>query len=69
MTSAFGAWLDPVADKLLMLFCSRVVFRWRDAAHCWWWWWCVIWRLCGGMVVDQLLAAAPSSPLFIEALT
>lgn len=26
VTSAFGAWLDPVADKLLMLFCFTALY-------------------------------------------
>ena len=26
-TSVFGAWLDPIADKLLMLFCFVALFR------------------------------------------
>src|SRR3954469_8427788 len=26
VTSAFGAWLDPAADKLLMLFCFTALF-------------------------------------------
>src|SRR3954468_20772781 len=26
VTSAFGAWLDPVADKLLMLFCFTSLY-------------------------------------------
>ena len=35
-TSRFGAWLDPVADKLLMLFCMRWVPR-RYGFWRWWW--------------------------------
>jgi len=44
--SAFGAWLDPAADKLLMLLCFGALFFIGMTPMCWWrWWWPAIWRL------------------------
>src|ERR1051325_10077190 len=34
VTSAFGAWLDPAADKLLMLLCFSALF-WIGVAPLW----------------------------------
>jgi cardiolipin synthase len=71
MTSAFGAWLDPVADKLLMLFCFSALYfvggtpLWllvvvvvRDLAI-----------VAGWLLIKLLALQAPSSPLFIGKLS
>jgi cardiolipin synthase len=71
VTSAFGAWLDPVADKLLMLFCFTALYvigvtpLWllvlvvaRDLAI-----------VAGWLLIRLLTLHAPVSPLFIGKLS
>jgi cardiolipin synthase len=71
VTSPFGAWLDPVADKLLMLFCFTALYiigatpRWllvlvvaRDLGI-----------VAGWLLVKLLALPAAVSPLFIGKLS
>jgi cardiolipin synthase len=70
-TSAFGAWLDPIADKLLMLFCFTALYQigvtpfWllalvvvRDLAI-----------VFGWLLIKLMSLAAPTSPLLIGKLS
>ena len=71
VTSAFGAWLDPIADKLLMLFCFTALY-------------CVsvtpLWLLVlvvardlaivfGWLLIRLMSLPAPTSPLLIGKLS
>ena len=57
VTSRFGAWLDPAADKLLMLFCFIALYcrRVPRRSGCWRWWWRAIWRIAAGWLLIKLL--------------
>ena len=71
MTSAFGAWLDPVADKLLMLFCFSALY-FVGAAPLWLLLVVVVRDLAivaGWLLIKLLALRAPSSPLFIGKLS
>ena len=59
-TSAFGAWLDPIADKLLMLFCFIALLRVEAVPL-----WLVVLVLGRDLLVAMgvLLARALSLPL------
>jgi len=71
VTSAFGAWLDPVADKLLMLFCFSALYLvgatplWLVAV--------VVARdlaiVAGWLLIKLLSLPTPTAPLFIGKLS
>jgi cardiolipin synthase len=71
VTSAFGAWLDPVADKLLMLFCFTALYY--VAATPFWLLLLVVTRdlaiVAGWLLIKLLALAVPASPLFIGKLS
>ncbi len=71
VTSAFGAWLDPIADKLLMLFCFTALYHigvtpiWllllvvaRDLAI-----------VLGWLLIKVMALSAPTAPLLIGKLS
>lgn len=71
VTSAFGAWLDPIADKLLMLFCFTALYH-VDATPLWLLVLVVVRDLAivaGWLLVKLLSLSAPTSPLFIGKLS
>lgn len=64
LTSRFGAWLDPAADKLLMLLCFLALLMTEVAP--WWLVALVIVRdLC--IVLGAALARALGAPLIVQA--
>jgi len=71
VTSAFGAWLDPAADKLLMLFCFSTLYL--IGATPFWLLLLVVARdlaiVAGWLLISLLAVHAPSSPLFIGKLS
>ena len=70
-TSAFGAWLDPIADKLLMLFCFTALYC--VGATPLWLLVLVVGRdlaiVLGWLLARLLSLPAPSAPLFIGKLS
>lgn len=64
-TSRFGAWLDPIADKLLMLFCFIALLR-VDAAPLW----LVVMVIArdGLIATGAMLARISNLPMRIESL-
>jgi cardiolipin synthase (CMP-forming) len=71
MTSAFGAWLDPIADKLLMLFCFTALYY--VGATPLWLLVLVVARdlaiVLGWLLIRLLSLPAPTSPLLIGKLS
>jgi cardiolipin synthase (CMP-forming) len=71
VTSAFGAWLDPIADKLLMLFCFTALYY--IGATPLWLLVLVVARdlaiVFGWLLVRLLSLPAPTSPLLIGKLS
>jgi cardiolipin synthase len=71
VTSAFGAWLDPVADKLLMLFCFTSLYG-IDVTP-FWLLMLVVARdlgiIAGWLLIKLLALRAPVSPLLIGKLS
>jgi cardiolipin synthase (CMP-forming) len=71
VTSAFGAWLDPIADKLLMLFCFTALYA--IGATPLWLLVLVVARdlaiVFGWLLVRLLSLPAPTSPLLIGKLS
>lgn len=71
VTSAFGAWLDPVADKLLMLFCFAALYG--VGATPFWLLALVVTRdlaiVAGWLLIKLLSLSAPTSPLLIGKLS
>jgi cardiolipin synthase len=71
VTSAFGAWLDPVADKLLMLFCFTALYC--VAATPFWLLLLVVTRdlaiVATWLLIKLLVLRVPVSPLFIGKLS
>ncbi|HKU53802.1 MAG TPA: CDP-alcohol phosphatidyltransferase family protein [Rhizomicrobium sp.] len=71
VTSAFGAWLDPVADKLLMLFCFTALYG--VGATPFWLLLLVVARdlaiVAGWLLIRLLSLPAPTSPLLIGKLS
>ena len=71
VTSAFGAWLDPVADKLLMLFCFTALYG--IGATPFWLLGLVVARdlgiVAGWLLIRLLSLPAPTSPLLIGKLS
>ncbi len=71
VTSAFGAWLDPIADKLLMLFCFTALTH--IGATPFWLLVLVVARdlaiVLGWLLIRQLSLPAPTSPLLIGKLS
>ncbi|HKU63591.1 MAG TPA: CDP-alcohol phosphatidyltransferase family protein [Rhizomicrobium sp.] len=71
VTSAFGAWLDPVADKLLMLFCFAALYV--IGATPFWLLVLVVTRdlaiVAGWLLIRLLSLPAPTSPLLIGKLS
>ncbi len=65
LTSAFGAWLDPIADKLLMLLCLVALFRVGAAPF-----WLVVLVIARDILIagGALLARMSSLPMRIEPL-
>ncbi|MBN9545336.1 MAG: CDP-alcohol phosphatidyltransferase family protein [Alphaproteobacteria bacterium] len=65
-TSQAGAWLDPLADKLLMLFCFLALWKVGAAPF-----WLVVLVIARDLVIGAgaVLAKALSLPLRIEPLT
>ena len=64
-TSRFGAWLDPIADKLLMLFCFVALFRVGAAPF-----WLMVLVIVRDILIagGALLARMSSLPMRIEPL-
>ena len=64
-TSRFGAWLDPIADKLLMLLCFVALLQIGAAPF-----WLVVLVIARDAVIagGALLAKAPGLPLRIAPL-
>lgn len=64
-TSAFGAWLDPIADKLLMLFCFVALFHIGAAPF-----WLVALVIARDILISggAVLARMSSLPMRIEPL-
>jgi len=71
VTSAFGAWLDPAADKLLMLFCFSALYL--IGVTPFWLLLLVVARdlaiVAGWLLISLLMPQPPSSPLFIGKLS
>jgi len=71
VTSAFGAWLDPIADKLLMLFCFTALYY--VGATPLWLLVLVVARdlaiVFGWLLIRLLSLPAPTSPLLIGKLS
>jgi cardiolipin synthase len=71
VTSAFGAWLDPVADKLLMLFCFTALYQ--VGATPFWLLALVVARdlaiVVGWLLIRLLSLPASTAPLFIGKLS
>ena len=71
VTSAFGAWLDPIADKLLMLFCFTALYA--IGATPLWLLVLVVARdlaiVFGWLLIKLLSLPAPTSPLLIGKLS
>lgn len=65
-TSRFGAWLDPIADKLLMLFCLVALLRVGAAPF-----WLVVLVIArdGLIAAGAVLARISNLPMRIEPLT
>jgi len=71
VTSAFGAWLDPIADKLLMLFCFTALY-YIGATPLWLLVLVVVRDLAivlGWLLIRLLSLPAPTSPLLIGKLS
>jgi len=71
VTSAFGAWLDPIADKLLMLFCFTALYH-IGATPLWLLVLVVVRDLAivfGFLLIRLLSLPAPTSPLLIGKLS
>jgi cardiolipin synthase len=64
-TSRFGAWLDPIADKLLMLFCFVALFRVGAAPF---WLVALVIARDGLIAAGAMLARMSSLPMRIEPL-
>jgi cardiolipin synthase len=71
VTSAFGAWLDPVADKLLMLFCFTSLYAIGVTPY--WLLVLVVARdlaiVATWLLIKLLVLRVPASPLFIGKLS
>jgi len=71
VTSAFGAWLDPIADKLLMLFCFTALYA--IGATPLWLLVLVVARdlaiVFGWLLIRLLSLPTPTSPLLIGKLS